>query len=317
MRHTTMDLDTTIDRAPTPERANGLRRWLARSGRLGIWFVAPAILVLLLVVTYPILYQAYLSLFRSAFFVDHSEFVGLRNYVDTFSNAQFWHAMWRMAIWTAACVSLQFVLGFAAALVFNERFFGRGLLRALLLVPWIVPVVVAASTWRWMYHPDFGVINALMRQLGFIEQNVNWLGNPDLALWSVVLVNVWKMFPFVMLMLLAGLQAIPRQLYEAAWVDGANILHTFRFVTLPAMRAVSVVTLLLLIIWTLNSFTIIFVMTEGGPLRSTEVMSLYIYRLAFRNFQFEEAAAVAMILFVVMLVFSVFYIRRLYVKEQD
>jgi multiple sugar transport system permease protein len=302
--------------AASPSRRERVGRALARSVRSGIWFVLPAILVLLLVITYPILYQAYISVFRSAFFVDRPEFVGFRNYIDTFANAQFWNALWRMTIWTVACVTLQFVLGFAAALVFNEPFRGRGVARALILVPWIIPVVVAAGTWRWMYHPDFGVINSLLRQLGLISQNVNWLGDPDLALWSVVVVNVWKMFPFVMLMLLAGLQAIPRQLYEAAWVDGATIVHTFRYVTLPAMRAVNVVTLLLLIIWTLNSFTIIFVMTEGGPLRSTEVMSIYIYRLAFRNFQFEEAGAVAMILFVVMLLFSIVYIRRLYVKEQ-
>lgn len=297
-----------------------LRRTIPRTRRRGkgaggIWYVLPAITIVLVVVAYPILYEVYLSLFSRPYIGAQTSFYGLGNYIDTLRNPDFWDALKRMATWTTACVSLQFLLGFAAALLFNERFRGRSLFRALVLIPWILPAVMAAATWRWMYHGDFGIVNAMLMQLGILDARVNWLGDPSLAMWAVIAVNVWKMFPFVMLMLLAGLQAIPFERYEAAWVDGASILQTFRYITLPAMRAVSITTSLLLIIWSLNSFTFIYVMTQGGPLRATEVMSMYIYRIGFQNFRFELAAAGAIILFLIMVVFSALYLWRFYKED--
>ena len=289
-----------------------LRRRLTANG---VWYILPTIIVLFLIIIYPLIYQLYFSFFRTSFFSESLKFVGLENYSDVMMSPDFWNSFIRSVLWTVACVVLQMVLGFSAALVFNEKFKGCGIFRALVLIPWILPAVVAASTWRWMYHADFGVVNSILRQLGLISSNVNWLGNLNLGIWAVVFVNVWKMYPFVMLMILAALQAIPRELYEAASIDGANAFQAFRYVTLPATKAIRVVTNLLLIIWSLNAFTIIFVLTEGGPLKTTEIVSLYIYRLIFQNYQFGEAAAVAMVLFLVMVFFTAIYVKQLYAKE--
>lgn len=295
---------------------NTFREFFSRREGSGVLFVLPAIIVIGLVIIYPIIYQVYLSFFKVSMFSPGPKFCGLGNYLDVIQRSDFRNAFGRTVVWATVCVFFQIILGFAAAIVFNEEFWGRGVFRGLVLIPWIVPTVIASSTWRWMYHADFGIINGLLHQLGLISTKVNWLGNLDLAMWAVAIVNIWKMFPFVMLMFLAALQAIPKELYEAAWIDGAGIIETFRYVTLPSTKAIRLTTTLLLIIWSLNSFTIPYVMTEGGPLNRLELMSLYVFRLMFKNYQDGEAAAVAMMLFAVMLLFTIIYIKSLYAKEE-
>lgn len=299
-----------VDKA-RPKRFAPRKRRMDAGARTGLIYVLPAVAILALVVAYPLFHDFYLSLFKSRLFPPGLKWVGLGNYIKAIHSPLFWKVMKNTFIWTVGCVSLQFLLGFFAAIVLNERFKGRTLFRALILIPWIVPGVVAASTWKWLYHSDFGMFNEILKQLGIIDTNLMWLGSPELALFALILVNVWKMYPFVMLMILAGLQAVPRELYEAARVDGANIWQGFINITLSQIKPVLVVTLLLLIIWTFNSFTFIYVMTKGGPINSTEVMSMHIYRLGFENFQFGSAASSSVILFGVMLIFTILYLSRL------
>jgi multiple sugar transport system permease protein len=202
-------------------------------------------------------------------------------------------------------------LGLLAALLLNERFAGRSLVRSAILIPWIIPGIVAAVTWKWLYHPNFGMVNHLLTGLGLTPTYTNWLADLRWALPAVLLVNIWKSFPFAMMMLLAGLQSAPADLYEAARVDGATAPQRLIYLTLPLLRPVLLVVALLLTIWNLSTFTYIYVLTGGGPVRQTEVLGVYIYAMAFQNFKFGQAAAAAVILFIIATLLSVAYLRVL------
>jgi multiple sugar transport system permease protein len=204
---------------------------------------------------------------------------------------------------------MQVILGTAAGIALNQRFRGRGAVRALVLIPWIVPGIVAATTWAWMFHSEFGIINYGLSEAGLISGPVGWLTDPNLVLPALIAVNVWKMFPFVAVMVLAGLQAIPESLYEAARVDGASFLEEVRYITLPQLRPILASITLLLLIWGLNGITIIYAMTKGGPANRSLITPIQIYKQGFEFFRFGEAAALSVLFFVVVLVFVAIYIR--------
>jgi multiple sugar transport system permease protein len=214
-------------------------------------------------------------------------------------------------IWTVVSTGVAFVLGLAAALALHQAFVGRGVMRALLLIPYVVSPVAAALVWKWLYHSDFGAIGALAVQLGLADEPINFLDNIHTALAALIVVNIWREFPFAMIMLMAGLQTVPDQLLRAAQVDGANAWQRFWHVIMPHLKPVSMVTILLLMVANFNSFIIPWIMTGGGPAGASDIWITQIYQLAFGRLRYGVASAYSVILFVVMMALGYFYVRAL------
>lgn len=271
----------------------------------GLWFVLPAALALLLVLGYPIV-SAIVSSFKSGPPVSE---LTTQNYTDAFGDPRFWNGLRVTFAFVGGTVALHVALGMAVALLLNEQIRGQKWLRLVALIPWTVPDVMSGLIWRFMFNPASGIVNHVLSRLGLTDQPIEWLGSPTFALPGVILADVWRGYPFVMVILLAGLQTIPRFQYEAAMVDGANAWQRFRFITLPNLRTVLLVAVVLDVIWQFRRFGLVFNMTGGGPGNRTEIMSLYIYKHYFKYFNFEYAAAMAVILGLIMIVLSLPYIR--------
>jgi multiple sugar transport system permease protein len=272
-------------------------------------FLVPATAAMLLIYFYPMLRGVFTSSLDYNTAIGTSEFSGLENYRDILRDGSFWNSMRRSAIWVLGSVAGQFVVGFAFALLLNERWPGNRLVRALVLVPWVMPGVSVALGWRLIYDAQFGLLNDLLGRMGLPQ--LTWLNDPNLAMLGVILANVWKAFPFVTVTMLAGLAAIPDDLYEAAKIDGATMLNRFRYVTLPGVRNVTFVVVLLMAVWTFNYFDLVFVMTEGGPAQATEIAPVLVARYAFQQFDYGLAATVAVIMTVFNVIFAVLYIKTL------
>jgi multiple sugar transport system permease protein len=263
----------------------------------GLLFVMPALLVLAALVGYPIVDTAVLSVTD-----DQGSFVGLGNFAAMLNDDTTALAARNSFVFVAGAIVFQMFFGTIAGILLNQRFAGRGTVRTLLLVPWVVPGIVAATTWAWMFHYEFGIINAGLQQLGVISDPIGWLTDLHFVMPSLIAVSVWKVFPFVALMVLAGLQAIPDSLYEAARVDGATFFHEVRYIMIPQLRAVLASVALLLLIWEMNGITIIYAMTHGGPANQSLVLPIQIYKEAFESFEFNKAAALSLMLFAGLLV---------------
>lgn len=235
-------------------------------------------------------------------------FIGVDNYVRLFNDPIFWAAAKNTVIWTVANLVAQMILGTALALFLNERLFARGLFRSVALIPWIVPSVVAVLIWQYMYDPSTGLVNSLLFRLGLIDHYIPWLGQTNTAMPAVIAESVWKGTPFVMIIILAALQGIPRDLYEAAAVDGAGSIQRFRYIVFPLIRRSFFLAAILTIVFTVNNFNAIWIMTQGGPIHSTEILFTYAYKIAFQRFDFGEAAALSVILFLVLLSFATTYV---------
>jgi multiple sugar transport system permease protein len=277
------------------------------------FYVLPALLVMLVVIAFPIYYTIELSFFKTPPNLQMRDkvWVGLDNYKLVLSSSQFHRVTWQTFIWTFASTLVSFALGLAAALALHRDFAGRGLLRAIFLIPYVVSAVAASYVWKWLYHSDFGVIGALAVQLGLTDQPINFIDNTQTVLASLIVVNVWREFPFAMVMLMAGLQTVPEQLLRAAQVDGANAWQRFWHITMPHLKGVSMVTVLLLMVANFNSFIIPWIMTSGGPAGASEIWITDIYNIAFGRQRYGTASAYAVILFIVMMVLGYFYVKAL------
>jgi multiple sugar transport system permease protein len=281
-------------------------------------YVAPALGVMLLVIAYPIYYTVYLSFFSTppSLAMADKIFAGWENYVRVLQSRSFHEVTVNTMVWTVWSTFFAVVLGFGAALVLNREFVGRGFLRGVLLVPYVISAVAASYIWRWIYHSDFGVLGAALIGLGLTDQKLNLLDDVDLVLPALIVVNVWKEFPFAMIMILAGLQTVPEQLLRAATVDGAGPLDRFLHVTLPHLKGVLIVTVLLLFVANLNHFTIPWIMTGGGPAGASDIWITQIYQIAFGRIRFGLASAYSVILFVVMVMLGYFYVRALTGRDE-
>ena len=278
-----------------------------RRRRAGYAFIAPVFLFLCAVVLFPLGHAFWTSLNRVRGL--SSTFVGAQNYQRVLTDDAFWHSLGVSLAFTGASVALHIAIGLALALLVNELRFARTALRIAFLTPWMVAPAVGATIWLWLLEPQFGVVNYLLQAAGAIRTPLAWLGEPALAFGSVVAVDVWRGVPFVMLLMLAGLQTIPREQYEAAAIDGAGAWQRFRYITLPNLRYLLVVASTLDIINTIRHYDIIGVMTAGGPAGATEVLPVLLYNTAFRGNRFGEAAAIGVLLLVIVLAFSIFHIR--------
>lgn len=296
---------------PVPKRASLAQRiWTHRHDYL---YVLPALIVMLIVIAFPIYYTIELSFFKTPASLQLKDkiFVGMDNYSTILQSASFWKVTWQTMIWTVFSTLFAFLLGLGAALALHREFAGRGFLRALLLIPWVVSAVAASYVWKWMYHSDFGAIGALSVQLGFSSEPINFVDNLQTALPSLIVVNVWKEFSFAMIMLMAGLQTVPETLLRAAQVDGASTWQRFWHVTFPHLAGVSTVTVLLLMVQNFNSFIIPWIMTGGGPAGSTDIWITQVYQLAFGRQRWGAAAAYSVLLFLFMMILGYFYVRAL------
>ncbi len=271
----------------------------------GYGFIVPAALVLLFVTIYPLVYVFWLSLHRKHLIFQISRFSGLENYLFLLQDERFLRALWNTIYFTVVSVGLELTLGLLFALVLQGAFAARGVVRALVLLPWALPTVVSARMWEWMYNTDFGIINYLL------GVDVNWLGSPFWALNAAIVMDVWKTTPFVALILMAGLQVIPRELYQSAMVDGAGSLYIFLRITLPMLKPVILVALLFRTIDAFRVFDAIYVLTGGGPANTTETLSIYAYKVLFQTLQFGYGSAIAMVVFLCVGFISVFYVRLL------
>ena len=279
----------------------------------GIAFLIPAVLVLVITVGGPLLFTFAMS-FTSASFLGtlaDLDVVGLRNYVSVLSSASFQRAFVVTLKFALFTVSLEMLLGLGTGLLLAEQFPGRTLLRILLVVPWAIPTVVNAITWRLIYAPDFGALNALLQQAGVIADYRSWLGDPALALYAIGIADIWKNFPIVGLIVLAALQTAPQDLYDAAHVDGAGAFRRFSTITLPHIAGPLMVALVLRTIDSVKVFDIVWVMTRGGPFSSTKPMSVLVYEQTFSNLQAGVGSAIAFIITLVCLAFIVVYTRLL------
>lgn len=275
----------------------------------GYLFATPLILVLAAVVVLPALYNTGLAFLKYDGIRDSWRFVGFANFDKLAGQDGFWNAVGVTLIWVAGNVSLQLALGMLVALALNAVTSFRALYSSIVMVPWVSSFVIVAVVFLWLYHPEIGVLNDVLLRLGLVSEPVGWLATPGMAQFSLILANTWKFFPLVAITLFTGLQAIPRELMEASRIDGANRLETLRYVVVPLMAPSIATAVLLSAIWAFNAFTLSIIMTGGGPLRATEVLGLYIYKVAFDSFDFGVAAAASLVLFVAILIVTVAYLR--------
>ncbi|WP_166356113.1 carbohydrate ABC transporter permease [Phytoactinopolyspora limicola] len=233
----------------------------------------------------------------------------VENYTKLVSDGAFWNSVRVTVVYSVGSVLGSLVLGLLTAVVLNRAFRYRGLVRTLILLPWAVPNVVAVLVWVWMYNPQHGVLNYLLTRLPLVDTAPSWLSSPSYSMLAVIIVTVWKSYPFSTLMFLAGLQGIRHDLYEAAAIDGANGWRQFRDITLPGLRSVASVVVVLVTIWSFGEFTFIFLMTEGGPAGATETLVLNMYQRAFRFFDASYAFAVGMVLLLLAVAITAVYAR--------
>jgi multiple sugar transport system permease protein len=281
-----------------------------RYARIGVVLIAPTVLVFCAVILYPLISAIYLSLFSIYTPTLAGEWVAADNYTALLANGDFWNAVLNTLIWTVGTLVLQLVFGVAMALLLNQSIVFQSLARSLVLFPYFLSTVVAVLVWRWLFNDLYGILNHVLLIAGLIGAPVNWLGQMPNAMISIILVGAWKYFPFVVIVVLARLQSIPEQLYEAATIDGAGPFQRFADITLPQLRDVLVVVVLLRAIWDFKEFDLIYLMTGGGPVRATQTLSLLVYEEAFRLNRMGMASTYAVAMMLVLLGFTLVYLRQ-------
>ncbi|MBM3561164.1 MAG: sugar ABC transporter permease [Alphaproteobacteria bacterium] len=282
---------------------------------LGLALLAPSATLFAVLIAYPFAQALFLSFTRTHTISQRSRFVGFDNYLAIATDAEFWSSLANTFIWTGGTLTLQIVLGVAAALVLHQRLPLRSLARALVLFPYLLPMVVAVLIWRWVFNDLYGILNHLFIGWGLIQRPIDWLGSMPNAMISLILVGAWKYFPFVVIAVLARLQTIPEALYEAAKMDGAGPWSRFWDITMPQLRSVLVVVTLLRAIWDFKEFDLIFLLTGGGPVSETQTLPLLVYKSAFALFNLGMASAVAVVMLIIMLAFMLLYL-RVYGREE-
>jgi multiple sugar transport system permease protein len=280
----------------------------ARYALLGLLLIAPTLLIFCAVILYPLCSAIYLSLFSIYTPTLQGPWVGLANYVDILGSTDFWSSLWATCLWTGGTLTAQMLAGVGVALLLNEKIVLRSLARSLILFPYFISTVVAVLVWRWLFNDLYGMLNHILIALGLIDVPMNWLGVMPNALLSLIFIGAWKYFPFVVIAVLARLQTIPTSLYEAATIDGAGAWSRFWDVTLPQLRDVLGVIILLRTIWDFKEFDLIWLLTGGGPINHTRTLPLLVYQEAFGLNQMGRASTYAVAMMAVMLVFMIAYL---------
>jgi len=279
---------------------------LSKTERTAYKMILPYVLIIVALIIILLSSNVYLS------FIDDQGNLTFSNYVEVIKDPVFLIMLKNTVIWTIFSVAGQLLLGLLVAILLNQIKKGEVIYRSIILIlPWATLDIVAGVTWKWMFNDMYGVINDLLMKFGFISDYISWLAYPNLALTAVIIANIWKGFSLSGLFFLAGLQAIPNQLYEAAEIDGANAFQKFTHITIPQLKPILTTTLMFTTIWTINYFPLIYTMTGGGPGYGTETFVTYIYRISFKFLDYNKAAALSNILFVIILFISLLYLRSL------
>lgn len=288
-----------------------IKKWF-RYENVGILFVLPAFLYMLIFVGYPIVRNMVLSFqdVNAGNLVQGTKnFVMFENYLEIFKDKVFQTALVNTLKYTVLCLVFQFVIGFALALFFNQRFTISKPIRGILLVPWMIPITVTALMFKLLFATDIGVLNYILKSLHLISENIEWLTTPGTAMFALICANVWIGIPFNMILISTGLTTIPKELYESAAIDGATKVQTFFRITLPLLKPTIESVLILGFIYTFKVYDLVYVMTSGGPVNSTHMLSTYSYKLSFEMFKYSKGSAVANVLLLILLIVGVFYIK--------
>jgi multiple sugar transport system permease protein len=296
---------------PTLSWKDRVQRFLLLDSTLGYLFLLPALLVIVGLVAYPFV-NAIVMTFQNKTAGAPGRFIGLANYRELLASEQFLRTVFNTFVYTIAGVGVKFCLGLSMALVLNQERFCNNLFRSFLLIPWAIPTVMSALNWRWIFDDASGLINNVLVRLNLIEETISWLSNPHLAMLSVLTVVVWQGTPFFTMSFLAGLQSIPKELYEAAEIDGASVLQQFRYITLPRLQPVFVTAVMLSAILTSASIQFVYILTNGGPSDRTMIFPVLSYNLALGGAQrLGMGATVSLFFFPVLVVFIIFLTRRM------
>jgi len=276
--------------------------------QIGFLLVLPALILLLVIIIYPLLNSMWMAFLDKSLVFPGEEFVGLKNIERAFRR-DFFSLLSTTLVFTIGATLLPFFIGFGVALILNGQLIGRGIWRGMFLLPWLVPSVVVSFLWMWIFNANYGVINGLLRDLGVITENINFLGTRSNAIFAVIIAKTWNTFPWIAVMVLAALQTIPRDLYEAAAIDGADRLRSFWNVTVPQLRGVISTVLLLSFIWNFQHLETIYVMTGGGPGASTTTFAVGVYKAAFQSRDLGEAGAIGILWMALLSVVVIVYLR--------
>ena len=289
----TIRSDALVVVAQRPRRPLTLDGWLDREGVFGWLMMALPLLFLAAFIGYPLIYGVLLS-FESRPVAQPGHFVGFQNFITDFHDPIFWQVATNTFVYTAVATVFKTIAGLCLALAMNQNFRMKNLVRALMLLPFIVPTVLSTVAWLWMLDPAFSVVNRIMVELGWPPPGPSWLGNPHLALGSVIFINIWRGMPFYGITLLAGLQTIPPDLHEAATIDGAGSWHRFRYVTLPLLQPIILIVTLFSVIFTFADFQLVYVLTHGGPQNATNLFATYAFDIAMGAGQLGLGASIAL-----------------------
>jgi arabinogalactan oligomer / maltooligosaccharide transport system permease protein len=280
--------------------------------KFAFWLLGPAAIVLAAVVIYPFFYNLVLSFSNmSLLHIRDWQLIGPRQYEKVFTEPRFYTIFGKTILWTVINVFFHVTIGVSLALLLHEKVPGKAMFRTLLILPWAVPPIVTALTWRGMFHYEYGAVNLIWSKV-FMQTPIQWLNDPVGTFTACIVTNIWLGFPFMMVVALGGLQSIPHELYEAAIMDGANAWQRFRTVTLPMLKPVLTPAIILGVVWTFNKVDIVWLVSNGGePADSTHILVSYVYRAAFNLYRYGYAAAFSVIIFLMLLVFGIFYMRRM------
>ncbi|GAA0583634.1 sugar ABC transporter permease [Paractinoplanes ferrugineus] len=294
-----------VEQAAPPKRSTLARRLVPYG------YLSPTLILIVVLMVVPIVMVISYSFRDNVIVQDNSVFAGLANYTKVLTDPDFLAALKNTAVFITVSMAAHLVLGLTFAMMLNTQLLSgvtKAVFRIVYILPWLFTIAVVAVIWRMLLDPS-GVVNYVLHTLGLINEGVNWLGDPGKALWAVTFINIWSGYPFFMISLLAGLQGIPNDLYEAAAVDGTNWFQRFLHVTLPQLRPVIISMAVLDLIWTSQQFALIWMTTGGGPLNTTEMLSTYTYKQAFSEYEFATASAAAVLVLLITMVLAFFYVR--------
>jgi multiple sugar transport system permease protein len=284
--------------------------------RLAYVLLAPAIAVLGVFMFYPIVYVFMMAFSDTNRLSQIQSFAGLANFRELFQNREFWIITGRSIMWTVIAVATKTLFGMVIAVILNVKFAGRKLARMFFIVPWASAVPISSILWRWVYHPNYGLLNETLRMLHITANPPIWLGDPVAAFAACIWVDIWIGIPFMALVFLAGMQAISEDLYESAYLDGVNWWQKFAYITLPGIRHIVLIATLLSSLWTFNDFNTIYILTRGGPASTTDILITSIYKTGFEYRRFSQAAGMAVVTFIILSILSLIYARVYFRQER-
>ena len=284
--------------------------------RLAYLLLLPTVVFLAAFMFYPIIYVFVMSFFRTNKLSALTKFVGVKNFIGQFQDTEFWWAALRSLIWTSIGVSTKFLLGMTIAVLLNVKYRGRKVARMAFIIPWASSVPISALLWKLVYHPDFGLLNRTLSATGIWRNPPGWVGSPIPAFAASMWVDVWIGIPFFALVFLAGMQAIPQELYESAHMDGAGSWRSYFSITLPGLRELILISTLLSAIWTFNDFNVIYILTGAGPASTTNILITSVYIDAFVERRFDWASVQSVVTFVILSIVSVVY-ARFYFRQEN